>query len=81
VIVIGGFMLLFLISATVSVWPQGRFAQRLQPHLFAGLYLDELFTRFTFRIWPVRLPDTARNLPPTTTGALQPRAIQEEISS
>jgi NAD(P)H-quinone oxidoreductase subunit 5 len=81
VIVIGGFMLLYLTSSTVSAWPQGRFAQRLQPHLFAGLYLDELFTRFTFRIWPARLPDTARNSPPTTTGALRPRAIQEEISS
>ena len=28
----------------------------LYPPLFAGLYLDELFTRLTFRVWPARVP-------------------------
>ncbi|MFO0650343.1 MAG: hypothetical protein U0326_29235 [Polyangiales bacterium] len=32
------------VSETIHVW------------LFAGLYLDERFTRWTFRVWPPRLP-------------------------
>lgn len=30
--------------------------QRLSVSLFAGLYLDEWFTRTTLRLWPARLP-------------------------
>ncbi len=33
---------------------EGRLARALYPWLFAGLYLDERFTRFTFRVWPPR---------------------------
>jgi NAD(P)H-quinone oxidoreductase subunit 5 len=56
VIVIGGFTALATLYLTISTKPYGRIAQWLQPHLFAGLYLDELFTRFTFRVWPPRRP-------------------------
>ncbi|HRV79865.1 MAG: NADH-quinone oxidoreductase subunit L [Planctomycetes bacterium] len=38
--------------------PHGPFAKRFQPHLFAGLYLDEFFTRLTFRVWPPRAQTT-----------------------
>ena len=31
-------------------------APRLYDWIYAGLYLDEWFTRLTFRIWPVRAP-------------------------
>jgi NAD(P)H-quinone oxidoreductase subunit 5 len=31
-------------------------ARTLQPHLFAGFYLDALFTRMTFVVWPPRIP-------------------------
>lgn len=31
-------------------------ARRVNLHLYAGLYLDEWFTRTTLRLWPVRLP-------------------------
>ncbi len=34
-------------------WP---LVQRLAQTLFAGLYLDEWFTRMTLRLWPARLP-------------------------
>jgi NAD(P)H-quinone oxidoreductase subunit 5 len=60
-IVLAGFALLWLLQAIMGAWPQGRVAQSLYPRLYAGLYLDELFTRLTFRVWPARLP--ARQAP------------------
>jgi NAD(P)H-quinone oxidoreductase subunit 5 len=54
--VLGCFLLLFAVQGAVRVWPRGRLARRLYPWLFAGLYLDEVFTRLTFRLWPARLP-------------------------
>lgn len=53
--VIGCFSLLFVLHAWIRVYPEGRLSRWLYPHLFAGLYLDELFTRLTFRIWPAKL--------------------------
>lgn len=49
-----GFGGLFVVKAVLQMFPQGRFARALYPWLFAGLYLDERFTRFTFRVWPPR---------------------------
>ena len=54
--VLGCFGLLFVVQGAVRVWPHGALARRLYPTLFAGLYLDELFTRLTFRVWPARVP-------------------------
>ncbi|MCE9574176.1 MAG: NADH-quinone oxidoreductase subunit L [Deltaproteobacteria bacterium] len=51
-----GFLALFAVQSTLARRPDGRLAQTLYPWLFAGLYLDELFTRLTFRVWPPRLP-------------------------
>lgn len=45
---------LYLLQAWILAWPQGALAQRLYPLAFAGFYLDEHFTRLTFRLWPVR---------------------------
>ena len=53
--VIGCFSLLFVLHAWIRVYPEGRLSQWLYPHLFSGLYLDELFTRLTFRVWPAKL--------------------------
>jgi NAD(P)H-quinone oxidoreductase subunit 5 len=50
-----GFAALFAVKTTLAMAPQGRLARALYPWLFAGLYLDERFTRLTFRIWPPRL--------------------------
>jgi NAD(P)H-quinone oxidoreductase subunit 5 len=61
--VLGCFSLLFVIQGIVRAQPQGALARGLYPWLFAGLYLDELFTRLTFRLWPARVPATPGTLP------------------
>lgn len=48
----GCFVLLFVLQAVVLSRPLGRLATSLYPWFYAGLYLDELFTRATFRLWP-----------------------------
>ncbi|WP_375767697.1 NADH-quinone oxidoreductase subunit L [Archangium gephyra] len=58
-LVIAGFGLLFVLQAVLYARPDGRLARTLYPRLFAGLYLDEVFTRLTFRLWPPRLPPRA----------------------
>lgn len=50
-----GFIGLFALKSTLQRRPSGALARRLHPWLFSGLYLDELFTRVTFRLWPPRL--------------------------
>ncbi|MDP3277446.1 MAG: NADH-quinone oxidoreductase subunit L [Deltaproteobacteria bacterium] len=55
VLVIIGFSLLFALKTSFQVSPEGRLARALYPYLYAGLYLDERFTRVTFRVWPPRL--------------------------
>jgi NAD(P)H-quinone oxidoreductase subunit 5 len=79
-VAMGGFVLLFVVATTIGTRPLGRFAQWLQPHLFAGLYLDETFTRITFRVWPPRLPATPRH-PSATPGSPLAPVLQEELSS
>jgi NAD(P)H-quinone oxidoreductase subunit 5 len=54
--VLACFGLLFVVQTAVCAYPHGALARRLYPWLFAGLYLDELFTRLTFRVWPARRP-------------------------
>jgi NAD(P)H-quinone oxidoreductase subunit 5 len=54
IFVVSGFALLFALQALLQARPAGRLARALQPRLFAGLYLDEVFTRMTFRVWPPR---------------------------
>ncbi|BCR25278.1 NADH-quinone oxidoreductase subunit L [Aquipseudomonas alcaligenes] len=50
------FLGLYLLQALILARPQGALARRLYPLAFAGFYLDEHFTRLTFRLWPVRAP-------------------------
>ncbi len=54
-----GFVALFAVKTALELRPDGRFARALYPWLFAGLYLDERFTRLTFRVWPLRAPRSA----------------------
>ncbi len=49
------FALLFVMQCLIRARPHGAVASRLYPWFYAGLYLDEWFTRTTFRIWPARL--------------------------
>jgi NAD(P)H-quinone oxidoreductase subunit 5 len=67
-IVAVSFGLLFLLYAVMAARPSGRIATALYGPLFAGLFLDELFTRLTFRIWPARLVEAP---PPPQTLTLQ----------
>jgi NAD(P)H-quinone oxidoreductase subunit 5 len=54
-IVAGGLVVLFIAQTVLQTSPSGRLARLLQPHLRSGLYIDEWFTRMTFRLWPPRL--------------------------
>ena len=51
-IVVAGLVALFIAQSILQTSPNGRFAHWLQPHLLSGLYIDDLFTRVTFRLWP-----------------------------
>jgi NAD(P)H-quinone oxidoreductase subunit 5 len=46
----------FVVHAWLRQRPESALAQWLYPRAFAGFHLDELFTRFTFRLWPAKLP-------------------------
>ena len=70
--VLACFGLLFVVQGAVKVWPRGVLARWLYPTLFAGLYLDELFTRLTFRLWPARVPALPGALP-------KPAAAQPDV--
>jgi NAD(P)H-quinone oxidoreductase subunit 5 len=51
-IVVGGLVVLFFAQSIMQLSPNGRFSNWLQPHLDSGLYIDDWFTRVTFRVWP-----------------------------
>lgn len=55
------FALLFALQSLIRARPHGVVASRLYPWFYAGLYLDEWFTRTTFRIWPAKLPRKSNN--------------------
>ena len=49
------FVLLYLLQIWLLAYPYGTLATRLYPWAYAGFYLDERFTRLTFRVWPARV--------------------------
>lgn len=51
-IVVAGLAVLFVAQSIMQTNPNGRFSNWLQPHLLSGLYIDDWFTRVTFRLWP-----------------------------
>lgn len=73
-----GFGALFAAQVLVQLRPHGRLSQRLHTWLFAGLYLDERFTRATFRLWPPRLAASAS---PRAVAALFTAIASEETPS
>ncbi len=62
------FVLLFALQCLIRARPHGAVASSLYPWFYAGLYLDEWFTRTTFRIWPAKLPRSQTPHTPHTTG-------------
>ena len=57
------FVLLFAMQCPIRARPHGTVASRLYPWFYAGLYLDEWFTRITFRIWPAKLSPQPTSIP------------------
>ncbi len=55
-LILTGFCTLFILNGLVRSGAGRALTDRLHPHLYAGLYLDEIFTRLTLRLWPARLP-------------------------
>ena len=54
------FVALYATQVVISLqWPSTS-ASPFYDWIYAGLYLDERFTRLTFRVWPVRLASGAR---------------------
>ncbi len=49
------FILLYLGQVGIRCYPHSRVVKRLYPWAYNGFYLDETFTRFTFKIWPAKL--------------------------
>ncbi len=47
---------LYATQASLSQRPPAARASRFYDWIYAGLYLDERFTRLTFRLWPPRTP-------------------------
>ena len=68
-IVAAGFLALFVVQTVLQTRPTSRFAAWLQPRLFGAFFLDEWFTRMTFRLWPPRLEPRPRaaSIAPVTT--------------
>ena len=73
--VVGCFVVLFVVQGAVRARPQGALSRRLYPWLFAGLYLDEVFTRLTFRVWPARLPAKPATPQPVVAEVSTPGAL------
>ena len=44
-------------------YPEGKFSSAVYPWVYAGFYLDETFTRLTFKIWPVKFSPTQAQTP------------------
>jgi len=51
-IVVAALVVLFVAQSILQTRPNGWFSRWLQPHLVSGLYIDDWFTRVTFRLWP-----------------------------
>ncbi len=74
---------LVLFAALFALWwvlrwrAHWTWIERLSIALFAGLYLDEWFTRMTLRIWPARLPRRAN--PKQTMTVTHQKTYQETV--
>nr|WP_176704164.1 NADH-quinone oxidoreductase subunit L [Pseudomonas sp.]QDK64836.1 NADH-quinone oxidoreductase subunit L [Pseudomonas sp.] len=53
------FVSFYALQALIIAQPDGALTRRLYPLAFAGFYLDEHFTRLTFRLWPLPRPQHA----------------------
>ncbi|QSX30093.1 NADH-quinone oxidoreductase subunit L [Shewanella cyperi] len=49
------FTLLYIGQVVIRCYPHSKVVKRLYPWAYNGFYLDETFTRLTFKVWPARL--------------------------
>lgn len=69
------FGLLFVMQSWIRAQPQAPWVQRLYPWFFAGLHLDEWFTRLTWRVWPLRTTTAFEMRSVTSTSATSSGAL------
>jgi NAD(P)H-quinone oxidoreductase subunit 5 len=63
VVVALAFAALFLLQSVLAARPHGSLSARLYPAFYGGLFLDEKFSRFAFRVWPLRTPEAPTSAP------------------
>lgn len=73
--VAAAFAALFVVQTVMQTQPTGRLAAWLHPRLFGAFFIDEWFTRLTFRLWPPRLQ------PRATSTSVAPAATGQELPS
>jgi NAD(P)H-quinone oxidoreductase subunit 5 len=66
-VVVVALVALFIAQTVLQTSPRGRLARLIQPHLLRGLYMDDWFTRMTFRLWPPRLERPTATSPSSRT--------------
>ena len=71
VVVALAFVALFLLQSTLAIAPQGALAARLYPAFYGGLFLDEKFSHWVFRLWPLRVPEPAQAAPATPLASVR----------
>ena len=57
------FAFLYVLQVWLLAYPRGALATRFYRWAYAGFYLDESFTRLTFRVWPARMNITQSSVP------------------
>jgi NAD(P)H-quinone oxidoreductase subunit 5 len=65
--VVGCFAALYVLQVWILAYPRGALSQTLYPWAYAGFYLDERFTRLTFKLWPARIGAEHSNRVMTST--------------
>jgi hypothetical protein len=67
------FLALFVLRTACRVRPDSRVVRRTRPWVYAGLFLDDAFTRVAFTISPPRRPaSSASPLPAPAVQAVVP---------
>lgn len=56
-----GFAALFVVQSVCAVAPTSAFARRIRPWIYAGLFLDDSFTRLAFTVSPPPAPTSRPN--------------------
>lgn len=64
------FLALYTVQTLIMLAPESPACRVLRRWAVAGFFMDEVFTRITFRVWPLRMPQEAREAPPTAPSVL-----------